>query len=61
MTSCTLCDLPTDGVDITDDDENAFCCRGCLDVYETLEDVEDARRGLDTDEVPRGEPERDLE
>jgi len=28
---------------------------------ETLEDIEDARRGLDTDEVPRGERERDLE
>jgi uncharacterized membrane protein len=28
---------------------------------ETLEDIEDARRGLDTDEVPRGERERDPE
>jgi Cu2+-exporting ATPase len=61
---CTLCDLPTDGVDITDDDGNAFCCRGCLDVYETLEDVEavdadDVRERVDREEPTdstRGEP-----
>lgn len=44
---CTLCELPTAGLDITDGDGNAFCCRGCLDVYETLGDLED----IDADDV----------
>ncbi|MFO7927437.1 heavy metal translocating P-type ATPase [Natronomonas sp.] len=44
---CTLCDLPTTGVEITDTDGNAFCCRGCLDVYEALGDLED----IDADDV----------
>jgi Cu2+-exporting ATPase len=38
---CTLCDLPIKGVDITDADGNEFCCQGCLDVHETLEDLDD--------------------
>jgi len=37
---CTLCELPTDGVDVADDEGNAFCCTGCRDVYETLGDVD---------------------
>ena len=46
-TGCTLCDLPTDSADITDADGNAFCCRGCLDVHETLSDVD----SVDADDV----------
>ncbi|WP_050031892.1 heavy metal translocating P-type ATPase [Halorubrum halophilum] len=37
---CTLCELPTDGVDVVDDEGNRFCCTGCRDVYETLGDVD---------------------
>ncbi|WP_144923875.1 heavy metal translocating P-type ATPase [Halorubrum salsamenti] len=37
---CTLCELPTDGVDVVDDEGNEFCCTGCRDVYETLGDVD---------------------
>ncbi|WP_123619415.1 cation-translocating P-type ATPase [Halorubrum sp. CSM-61] len=37
---CTLCELPTEGVDVADDEGNAFCCTGCRDVYETLGDVD---------------------
>ena len=37
---CTLCELPTDGVDATDDEGNAFCCPGCRDVYAALGDVD---------------------
>ncbi|SFS78830.1 heavy metal translocating P-type ATPase [Halostagnicola kamekurae] len=38
---CTLCDLPVEGVDVSDSDGNAFCCVGCRDVYEALGDVDD--------------------
>ncbi|OYR40132.1 cation-translocating P-type ATPase [Halorubrum sp. Eb13] len=37
---CTLCELPTDGVDVTDDAGNEFCCPGCRDVYAALGDVD---------------------
>jgi Cu2+-exporting ATPase len=37
---CTLCELPTAGVDVIDDEGNEFCCTGCRDVYETLGDVD---------------------
>jgi len=41
MERCTLCELPVDGAGVSDDDvEGAFCCRGCLDVYRTLGDVD---------------------
>ncbi|MFD1571611.1 heavy metal translocating P-type ATPase [Halorubrum laminariae] len=43
---CILCDLPTDGVDITDDDGNRFCCAGCRDVYAALGDAD-----IDADDV----------
>lgn len=41
MTNCQLCDLPvTDGQ--TDESvEGTFCCRGCLEVYRTLGDVDE--------------------
>jgi len=37
---CTLCELPTDGVDVADDAGNEFCCPGCRDVYAALGDVD---------------------
>ena len=37
---CALCDLPTEGVDVVDDDGNRFCCVGCRDVYAALGDVD---------------------
>ncbi|OYR53988.1 heavy metal translocating P-type ATPase [Halorubrum halodurans] len=43
---CTLCDLPTEGVDVVDDDGNRFCCAGCRDVYDALGDVD-----VDAEEV----------
>ncbi|AGB38609.1 heavy metal translocating P-type ATPase [Natronococcus occultus] len=38
---CTLCELPVEGSDVTDDNGNRFCCVGCRDVYDALGDVED--------------------
>src|SRR6056297_360048 len=38
--ACTLCELPTEGVDVTDGDANRFCCAGCRDVYGALGDVD---------------------
>ncbi|RKD94918.1 heavy metal translocating P-type ATPase [Halopiger aswanensis] len=38
---CTLCNLPVEGSDVTDDEGNRFCCVGCRDVYDALGDVED--------------------
>ena len=41
MGSCTLCELPIEHSSVTDDDvDGAFCCRGCLEVYRTLGDVD---------------------
>jgi Cu2+-exporting ATPase len=37
---CTLCELPTDGVDVTGDAGNEFCCSGCRDVYAALGDAD---------------------
>jgi Cu2+-exporting ATPase len=43
---CTLCDLPTPDPPVTDDDvEGTFCCRGCLEVARSLDDVEAADAG----------------
>ncbi|WP_096393696.1 cation-translocating P-type ATPase [Halorubrum trapanicum] len=38
--ACTLCELPTEGVDVTDEEGNRFCCTGCRDVYGALGDVD---------------------
>ena len=43
---CTLCALPTAGVDVVDGDGNEFCCAGCRGVFETLGDVD-----VDADDV----------
>ena len=53
MGSCTLCELPTDPSPITDDGvDGTFCCRGCLEVYRTLGDV-DAEE-VDADAIREG-------
>ncbi|RLM70457.1 cation-translocating P-type ATPase [Halorubrum sp. Atlit-26R] len=52
--ACTLCELPTEGVDVTDDDGNRFCCTGCRDVYGALGDVD-----VDADAVRERRRERD--
>ena len=53
---CTLCELPTEGVDVTDDDGNRFCCTGCRDVYAALGDVD-----VDADAVRERRHERGSE
>ena len=43
MSTCSLCDLPTGASPHTDPDvEGAYCCRGCLAVARSLDDVDDA-------------------
>jgi len=38
---CTLCDLPTPDPPITDSEvEGQFCCTGCLQVYDLLQDLD---------------------
>ncbi|ELY46428.1 heavy metal translocating P-type ATPase [Natronorubrum tibetense] len=40
---CTLCSFPTPAEPITDPHiDGRFCCRGCLEVHRTLDDVDDA-------------------
>ncbi|QAU13681.1 heavy metal translocating P-type ATPase [Halorubrum sp. BOL3-1] len=42
MTQCTLCDLPVgDDPHTAPDVDGEFCCRGCLAVARSLDDVED--------------------
>ncbi|MFB6296078.1 MAG: heavy metal translocating P-type ATPase [Halobacteriales archaeon] len=42
--ACTLCDLPTPDPPVAEDDlDGAFCCRGCLEAYRTLGDIEPER------------------
>ncbi|MFB6228560.1 MAG: heavy metal translocating P-type ATPase [Halobacteriales archaeon] len=57
--ACTLCDLPTPEPPVTDDGvEGRFCCRGCLEAYRTLGDVdpEKARATLrDGDDAGSGD------
>lgn len=54
---CTLCELPTDGVDVTDAEGNRYCCAGCRHVYDVLGGLEDiteseVRERLEADETP---------
>jgi Cu2+-exporting ATPase len=44
---CALCGLPLGGADITDEEGRAFCCTGCRQVADALEDVE----GVDESDV----------
>ncbi|WP_276299878.1 heavy metal translocating P-type ATPase [Halorussus lipolyticus] len=40
---CTLCGLPTGDSPVTDrDSPGGYCCRGCLEIARTLDDVESA-------------------
>lgn len=57
---CTLCDLPVGGSNIVEDG-NQFCCTGCRDVYNALDDVndidiEDVRRARDNSQIDREVP-----
>jgi Cu2+-exporting ATPase len=46
MTDCTLCGLPTpDSPHTAADAEGEFCCRGCLEVAQQLDDVDAADAG----------------
>ena len=54
-TGCTLCDLPTDGSGIIDDTGNTFCCQGCLDVHDTLADVDSVEADDVRDRIDRRE------
>ncbi len=40
MHHCTLCDLPADEEITSTDVDGVFCCRGCLEVYRTLGDID---------------------
>src|SRR6056297_878840 len=40
MTTCTLCELPAEPPVTDEAVEGSFCCRGCLEVYRTLGDVD---------------------
>jgi Cu2+-exporting ATPase len=55
MSHCTLCDLPTgDDPHTAPDVDGEFCCRGCLAVARSLDDVDD-REELD-ERRPEAEP-----
>ncbi|GAB3027806.1 heavy metal translocating P-type ATPase [Natronobiforma cellulositropha] len=45
MTICSLCDLPVSGPPLTEADlEGSFCCRGCLEVARSLEELDGVGR-----------------
>ncbi|WP_254763961.1 heavy metal translocating P-type ATPase [Natrinema marinum] len=45
MSSCSLCGLPTPERPVTADGvDGSFCCRGCLEVHETLAEVDGVDR-----------------
>ncbi|TYL36103.1 heavy metal translocating P-type ATPase [Natronococcus pandeyae] len=46
---CSLCELPVEGSDVTDREGNRFCCVGCRDVHDALDDVDD----LEAEDVRR--------
>lgn len=56
MTGCTLCDLDLPDPPVTDADvDGEFCCRGCLEVARSLDDVEDAETADPEDLLDTGE------
>ena len=56
MTNCTLCDLPTEPDPFTASDvDGEYCCRGCLAVARSLDDVDDL------DELERRAPRSDTD
>ncbi len=46
MTTCTLCDLPAENGVCAPDIEGTFCCRGCLQVYRSVGDVDPSEESL---------------
>ncbi|WP_049928345.1 heavy metal translocating P-type ATPase [Halopiger goleimassiliensis] len=45
MSTCSLCDLPISDAPVTAEGvDGSFCCRGCLEVHEALEGVDDVDR-----------------
>ncbi|WP_435074175.1 heavy metal translocating P-type ATPase [Halorubrum sp. HHNYT27] len=58
MSNCTLCDLPTgDSPHAAPDVDGEFCCRGCLAVARSLDDVDDLENIGDLEERrPEAEP-----
>jgi Cu2+-exporting ATPase len=49
MTTCTLCELPADSPVTDEAVEGSFCCRGCLEVYRTLGDVDPDAAAVQTE------------
>jgi Cu2+-exporting ATPase len=63
MTQCTLCELPADPPVTQGSVDGTFCCRGCLEVYRSLGDIDvgeesTVREALDEEEAgPQDHPE----
>jgi len=49
MTACTLCELPADSPVTDEAVDGSFCCRGCLEVYRTLGDVDPDSAAVQTE------------
>ncbi|MFO7834193.1 MAG: cation-translocating P-type ATPase, partial [Halohasta sp.] len=63
MSDCTLCDLPTPSPPVTDADvDGVYCCRGCLEVARTVDDVAEADAEAASDRLREStDPAEDLE
>jgi Cu2+-exporting ATPase len=59
---CTLCELPLSATAVTNEGGEDFCCRGCREVYATLDDREDLSVDADAEEIEAalGSEEREL-
>jgi Cu2+-exporting ATPase len=61
MSTCDLCDLPTPNPPVTGENvDGVFCCRGCLEVFRTLGNVDAS--AVDADDLrttPKGERDAD--
>ena len=60
---CTLCELPLSATTaVANEDGKRFCCRGCKEVYATLDEREDLSVDADAEEIEAalGGEERDL-
>ncbi len=57
MSECRLCGLPTPSPPVTDDDGGeTFCCRGCLEVFRALGDVDVEERASTESATDRSIP-----
>ncbi|WP_256297986.1 heavy metal translocating P-type ATPase [Haloarchaeobius salinus] len=62
MTGCTLCDLDLPADPVTDSEvEGKFCCRGCLAVARSLDDVDDIDERSPEELLDAGEDDADGE